>query len=486
MSIQENYQSILTLARAGSTDFALSEYVRLGLDKIRHNEDIMALHGRLYKDMYLSQSNEAARKSAQLSADRYEAAFKDSHGFYSGINAATMSLLAHFDEAMVSMRARRILDILPPPQLLDAQTKYFIEATRAEAYLLLSEVMKAEHAFRLAVDHDPLNYTAHASTLKQFQMIANYRDMHLEWLTQFDPPKTMHFTGHMFGIEESRDPDLPLLTHAQTETVKSSIIEAIQVNDIGFAYGALAAGADIMIAEAVLGEGAELHITLPVNEAVFMQASIAPFGAQWLPRFERCLSRAHCVKIVDKDADQLSHLLEQRASLASMAAAIRHANMLAVSSKQLLLWDQKHGATGTANDASLWSNIARPQILIDYPEPRKGSNQRRPADKATISYALINTQKDVIDNSDDLSLLLKNAVNYRKSTKPEAEFAIYCPEFDKDDVIDRVLQYAVPGAIMLTLSAADYVTLYHAEDYEACLINSFNKDIQIYALHLKG
>ena len=68
-SIKYQHASILKLARAGSTKFALSEYRRQGLDKIRDHEDIMAF-------MY---------------------------GF----------IRASFPEDMVRMRTKRILNLLP-------------------------------------------------------------------------------------------------------------------------------------------------------------------------------------------------------------------------------------------------------------------------------------------------------------------------------------------------------------------------------------
>ena len=63
---------ILDLARHGSVRFALSEFVHQGLDKVRHDEDTMALHGRLYKDLFLSQSGRHAIDSARESASKYE------------------------------------------------------------------------------------------------------------------------------------------------------------------------------------------------------------------------------------------------------------------------------------------------------------------------------------------------------------------------------------------------------------------------------
>ena len=48
------HKAVLALARMGSLDFARIEFERYGLDKVRNHEDIMALNGRLSKDLYLS------------------------------------------------------------------------------------------------------------------------------------------------------------------------------------------------------------------------------------------------------------------------------------------------------------------------------------------------------------------------------------------------------------------------------------------------
>ena len=63
-SIKYQHASILKLARAGSTKFALSEYRRQGLDKIRDHEDIMALHVRLYKGKLSGRYGSDAHKNA--------------------------------------------------------------------------------------------------------------------------------------------------------------------------------------------------------------------------------------------------------------------------------------------------------------------------------------------------------------------------------------------------------------------------------------
>jgi hypothetical protein len=66
----------------------------------------------------------------------------------------------------------------------------------------------------------------------------------------------------------------------------------VREQGIGFAYGGLAAGADIVFAEALLEAGAELHLVLPVNLDSFVAVSVAPFGTDWVRALRALLHRA--------------------------------------------------------------------------------------------------------------------------------------------------------------------------------------------------
>jgi len=180
---QLQHQIVLALARAGALTFAISEYDRFGLSAVTDDEDIMALNGRLSKDLYL-------RSSGQVHA---------------------------------------------------------------------------------AIDFDPLNYAAHASTLKQFMMIATKRGDDLGWLSEFRPPRPLHYAGHIrLNLTESEEADMRI-----------TISDALQQKDVGFGFGALAAGGDILFAEALLEQGAELHLVLPCEPDLFKRESVMPFGEEW-------------------------------------------------------------------------------------------------------------------------------------------------------------------------------------------------------------
>ena len=115
------HKAVLALARAGSTRLALAEYNRYGLDAIRNHEDIMALGARLSKDLYLYSEGKTALDHARDAAHKYEAAFKDSNGFYSGVNAAAMALMAEMPGAQINDRTKTILATLPVRDKLSSE-----------------------------------------------------------------------------------------------------------------------------------------------------------------------------------------------------------------------------------------------------------------------------------------------------------------------------------------------------------------------------
>lgn len=483
-----DYDAVLNLARFGSIQLGLSEFKRLELDKVRNHEDIMALHGRLYKDLFLSQSDKEALEAARLSAEKYEAAFKDTRGFYSGINSATMSLLAGFDESMIQSRAKRIIAMLPSTVNLDSESKYFVEATRAEAQLLLGNTASALRSLRIAFEHDPLNYTAHASTIKQFRMIAEHRHEEYDWLAEFRPPITVQFAGHMFGIKEELgdETNIPCLSKNDVTQLRTEISETIQLNDIGFAFGALAAGSDILIAEAILEEGGELNITLPLPKEAFIELSVKPYGQNWVEKFEFCYSNARSVKVCTESSIQTDISPEKRASLASMGAAIRQAQCLAVNCAQLLIWDGRVGDTGTAQDAKIWKETERPCFVIRYNGPRPPEKNSTKLAGRKTSFTLASSANTDTLNFSSLLSALSTALNRRLEFDPEIKQVLDEVSDEKAALDDPLIEHALPGSILVSESVANIISVYHFKDYIADFIGVQRTGNHIYALREKG
>lgn len=374
-SLQLKHQAVLALARSGALEFAEAEFHRFGLADVNDDEDIMALAGRLAKDSALSQKGAAQAEEALRSANLYRTAFEVSEGFYSGMNAATMQFVADRDKENAAKAAQNVLELLPEARNLMADELYFIEATRAEAFLLQERRADAETALRRAVQHDPMNFTAHASTLKQFRMIEHFMGADAPWLDPFAPPAAAHYCGHMFGVEGGAR---ALSKDAEAE-LKIRLSDLIQRKDIGFGFGALAAGADIVFAETLLEEGGELNVYLPIDEARFKAVSVAPYGDEMLARYDACLSSAKTVSILSPNAywpDNSANALNARVA---MGQSVMRAAHLSTRAEQIAVFDEKAPNSQTAMHMNDWRSAGRVSQIVPLEYTRARQSDRAPA-----------------------------------------------------------------------------------------------------------
>lgn len=449
----------------------------------------MSLHGRLYKDLFLSSSGSVALEHARQSARKYEEAFKATQGFYSGINAATMSLVAGYDAGMVDMRTRRVLELLPVTNDLDPATKYFTEATRAEAQYLLGNQDGAKASLSVAFNHDPLNYTAHASTLRQLRMISRIRGEDDLWLTPFSPPISVHFAGHIFGLEGEVASALPGFSQVELEALKIEISEVIQKNDIGFGFGALAAGADLLIAESLLAEGAELHVKLPVRPDLFKQHSVTPYGQYWSVLFETCLNNVTSVEIISNSTDWPNDEIDRFSSMISMGSAIDLASQLSVQSAQFLIWDGQSSLSGMPKDIERWNATGRPRFTIPYRgdrvlnlEPVRDQDHRK-----LVTFLSSKNERDVYSN---VAEALEDAFQRRTDEPAVLQLGLTLELVSEggegSDLSDRIAQHALPGSLCVSSPMAHYIAVHHYDEFATDRIHPLDSGEAVFALRRKG
>ena len=449
------HQAVLALARSGSLDLAIAEYARYDLSGIRHHEDIMALEGRLFKDLYIRAlwrgDHSGAKSFAQQSAHKYEAAFQDTQGFYSGVNAATMALMADMPEDIISARVKAILDLLPDGQQLTPEDHYFVEATRAECTLLLGERASAKRSLQKARAFDPQNYAAHASTIKQFELILDKRAQDKHWLTDFRPPRPLHYAGHIWADSPRASDELGL-----------KISDLIQQHDIGFAYGALAAGADIIFAETLLLEGAELNIILPESVEGFLERSVKPFGAAWVSRFNTCLEQAHSVTCLPEICDGKDHLRHGLAGHMAMGQAILRSEHLAVSACQLLILDPRRKGSLTALHGKDWTEAGLSQHVIHLGSEMKLGKPRNTPRQTIDVIARISSSKSA-QRFGSFSQAMSETLNQPKDKDAMLGFHFDLP--GADDELDIIMSKNLAGSILVTEPIASYAALKHPKDY---------------------
>ncbi len=166
------------------------------------------------------------------------------------------------------------------------------------------------------------------------------------------------WSGHMFRAATN-----PVLEAVET-TLFAKIALTLARYDVALGYGALAAGADLLVAEALLARGAALHVVLPFGVAAFKAASVSPRGAAWLPRFDAALASAATVTIVAPDADGSDAEVFNRCTQVFMdagwAAGAGDTVLLAV-------WDgtPARDLAGTAVDVAQWQARGGVVEIID-------------------------------------------------------------------------------------------------------------------------
>lgn len=279
----ETIRQITRLARSGALERAWSSLESCGLAAADADARALALRARLEKDRARQASGSERVRWLERSAADYLRAAKIDGASYPLINAATLSLLAGRHEQARGL-ARQVLDLLEAnPD--EAETPYWLGATRAEALLLLGKLPEARAALRAAVAEAPCAWEDWAATLGQFALIGEELACDLAWLDRFRPPRSAQYTG--------------IMEVGQHAAITARIADWLETENVGFGFGALAAGADILIAEALVARGARLHVILPCPIEIFRERSVAAVDPAWLPRFDHLLEAAETVDALD-------------------------------------------------------------------------------------------------------------------------------------------------------------------------------------------
>ena len=349
--------AIITAARAGALDHATALFKQGGFDRRDDDPAALAVKGRLLKDRAAQLPLAERPAGFAAAAAAYAAADARAPQPYTRINLATLTMLSgRPDEARAI--AASIVEWIGSDETI-RETPYYRAATVAEALLILGEVARARTVFGEAIASAPFAYEDHAATLRQLGLLARHTGLDERWLDQFRPPRSLHFAGHL-GVASATDPQL--LT--QIDAVLSE-------DEIGFAFGALAAGADITIAERVLAHGGELHVVLPLSEAAFVAQSVVPYGADWARRFDTCRDAATSWTECAVDTGAYEPLASHLAADVAMGGAVGQGRRLASEALQVVVVDEGTGQFGaglqTARDVRRWQAAGRATRVLRSP-----------------------------------------------------------------------------------------------------------------------
>lgn len=345
------YLRALALARMGESEDALREIERSL--STQADEDSLALRGRVLKDMAAKRPRGLEQTEMFLDAsDAYLAAHRQTQGYFSLINAATLARLGGRQERSEQLAEQ----VLADPHVRMGDT-FFARATAAEAFLLLGNLDRAETILRDALTLEDATLAARASASRQFDLLAEALESErLGALAgKLRPSPVIYYSGHMFRPDKAAERRIAASVRAWLDQSHSCI-----------AFGAAAAGADILIAEAMLERGGELNLLLPFSSPDFVRHSVLPYGDEWLPRYEAVLAAATNVQFATDtsyvgDAGQFDYGNQIAMGLACLRA--QHLDTVAI---QLSVHDgggdQAQGGTGSA--AALWQDTGRTIVSV--------------------------------------------------------------------------------------------------------------------------
>ena len=381
--------AVLSLLRGGTLEAAEALFEAFNLHSNTH-EDILALSGRLVKGQIEDMGEKAGLDLYVKAARLYEKTYELARGSYSGVNAASLWYMAG-DKKRAEKIATDILQDDATVQMHDNQSEYYRYATRAECLYILGEEEGAKAALKKALSLDPENYGARASTLRQFKMLGGGKIPHCA--AQLKVPQTLHYTGHLFHIGPLREERS--LTPDEAKSLSQNIRARIKKHPISSAFGALAAGVDILCAEILLDLGIDLHVILPVPIEDFKRLSVTSMGDYWEPRFDAALARAKSVRIILNDPGDFDGLDLRMGSFIAMGLARLTAQRLYTDPLQISVMDKKSADTtfaGTRYDIKLWQEAGGATENIDWPHPHQAKpDMRLPAPDRRFFRAMLFT-----------------------------------------------------------------------------------------------
>ena len=371
--VEEGYGEDETVPLRGSNGAGDAEF------EAQLVEDIAALNARLLKERAFEAGRSGdRRKQALASFQAYNSLFEHKQGYYPGVNAATMALIAG-DGAT----ARQIAGKLVKSLSRDAED-YWPLATLAEALLISGKEEEAKTVLGRARVAKGADDGAKATTILQFRRLADVLGTDMEaFVSELGPRNVVVFSGHLFRGNE--------LDEAAQEATEASIRkraeELFTAHNVGIVYGALASGADIILAETALALGAELDVVLPFPTERFIGTSVKigdPPGepGKWEKRFRAILEGSQGVRSltimdpmdpVDRDLDGYFFYAFRYAA----GCALQRAAMLQTRCRLVVVSDDREPDTfaGANRVIADWRAQDRPFDLIPYPHPRS----KRPA-----------------------------------------------------------------------------------------------------------
>jgi class 3 adenylate cyclase/tetratricopeptide (TPR) repeat protein len=338
----------------------LSNLVKQG----NQDEETLGILGRVYKEMWsISSGGAPDHPSLRKSRNLYLKAFINTRGNYSGINAASLSLIMG-DLKTAHKLARMVINICSE-SLKEEQNKkdYWIIATLGEAFILLGKQNQAAKYYGLARKIARKNYSSIASTRRQLTLLSSYMDVDESVLATLQIPPVVAFSGHMLDAPTRQSSRFPV---AAVQTVVKRIDAVLKQLDTGIGYSSAACGSDVLFLECMQKRGGETNVILPFDKEDFFDTSVNFAGEEWVHRADQVLERASRVNQANRGRYGGDDLLFAYANTMIMGQAILRSRLLETDAHLITVWDGKRNgaAGGTSEFVEIWESLGMPITAI--------------------------------------------------------------------------------------------------------------------------
>jgi len=349
------YLQVLALAQMGDTQRAEQLYDAYRLGEWSADEDALALRGRLHKDRAFELTGRRRQRQFELASAAYLRACDVRSGYFPMINAATTAWAAG-DAERARTLAERVLD---QPEVASPGS-FFAAASAAEALVILGRTEEACQVIAAALAKGGVGHGDRASACRQLSWLCTATKLpaaaQAALLGALRPPPVVTFTGHMYRAGDDQEAPQAARIAAELDALGSTV-----------AYGALACGADILIAEEILRRGGELHVVLPFLREDFVEVSVRPGGEAWVARFDACMRLAASVTLATRMEYVRHNGQFAYGSLLAMGLAQLRARQIATSAVQIAVWDglPARGESGAGIDVAVWRGLKLETRVID-------------------------------------------------------------------------------------------------------------------------
>lgn len=339
------------------------------------DEETLGILGRVYKDMWLISGRSLTDDTyLRKSRDLYLQAFRRSRGYYSGINAASLSLMLGERERAERLARTVIgicLDLLKKPQNRD----YWCLATVGEGFIVLGNNERSKRYFTLAKKVSGKNYAWVASTRKQIKLLSRFTDVSAEILEIFSIPPVIAFSGHMIDTPDRKSPRFP---PSLEEELKREIATKLDEIGAGIGYSSAACGSDILFLECMQDRKAETNVVLPFALEEFLKTSVEFAGSQWRERANSVLAKSATVIPATEGKYEGDDLLFDYTNDIIMGMTLLRSNLLETEPVLLTVWDGKRKRTsgGTYEFIRRWRMKGLRMEVIDLNRVMKGYERR--------------------------------------------------------------------------------------------------------------